>query len=141
MLDTLRHSYVDIDDPTHLEFRYAGVVADVVAASTPDVQDILYIGGGGFTLPRYFQATRGVDATVLERDPTVVAIAEEDLGLEPGPWLDVRVGDARITLATTPHNGFDVVVGDAFGGLSVPWHLTTQEFVNEIRDRLRDDGV
>ncbi len=141
MLDTLRHSYVDLDDPTHLEFRYAGVVADVVATSTPDVQDILYIGGGGFTLPRYFQATRGADATVLERDPTVIAIAEEDLGLEPGPWLNVSVGDARITLAATPHNGFDAVVGDAFGGLSVPWHLTTREFVSEIRDRLRDDGI
>jgi spermidine synthase len=141
VLDTLRHSYVDLDDPTHLEFRYANVVADVVEASVPRIDDVLYIGGGGFTLPRYFRETAGAAATVLELDPTVVAIAEEELGLTPGPWLTLKVGDARVGLREASEDGFDAVVGDAFGGRAVPWHLTTREFVTEIRDRLRGDGV
>ena len=32
-------------------------------------------------------------------------------------------------------------MGDAFGGLAVPWHLTTREFVEQIRRVLRPDGV
>src|SRR5919107_1929079 len=31
VLDDLRHSYVDLDDPRHLEFRYTRLVADVLA--------------------------------------------------------------------------------------------------------------
>jgi spermidine synthase len=102
---------------------------------------VLYVGGGGFTLPRYFKETAGATATVLEVDPTIVEIAEERLALEPGAWLDVEVGDARLTAAEQPDDGFDVVVGDAFGGRSVPWHLTTVEFLSDLRDRLRADGI
>ena len=39
-----------------------------------------------------------------------------------------------------PKLKIDVVVGDAFGGLAVPWHLTTAEFLGEISDALADDG-
>ena len=33
------------------------------------------------------------------------------------------------------------MVGDAFGGVSVPWHLTTTEAVDEVRRVLRPSGV
>jgi len=141
VLDTLRHSYVDLADPEHLEFRYANVIADVVETNADGIDDLLYVGGGGFTLPRYFHATAGATATVLEVDPAIVSIAEEELGLVREPWLSVEVGDARLTLAGQPEGAFDIVVGDAFGGRSVPWHLTTEEFVADIRDRLRPGGI
>jgi len=52
LLDTLRHSYVDLDDPTHLEFAYARVFADVIATVAPaGPLRALHVGGGGFTLP------------------------------------------------------------------------------------------
>ena len=35
----------------------------------------------------------------------------------------------------------DLMVGDAFGSLSVPWHLTTHEFIDEIDRVLRPNGV
>ena len=40
-----------------------------------------------------------------------------------------------------PDSSRDLVVGDAFGGVSVPWHLTTVEYVEELRRVLRPDGV
>lgn len=141
ILDTLRHSYVDLEDPAYLGSRYARVIADVIESSTAKTGNILYIGGGGFTLPRYFLATEGADATVLELDPTVVEIAEGELGLVPGPWLRIEVGDARITLGDTATDAYDAVVGDAFGGPSVPWHLTTEEFLVDVAARLRPGGV
>jgi spermidine synthase len=51
------------------------------------------------------------------------------------------VADGRVGLAEEPAEGRDLVVGDAFGGLSVPWQLTTREAVALIDAALTDDGV
>lgn len=37
VLDGVRHSYVDVDDPTHLEFAYVRAIASVVDAAFPGV--------------------------------------------------------------------------------------------------------
>ncbi len=55
--------------------------------------------------------------------------------------MDVRVEDGRLALEDLEAGAFDLVVGDAFGGMSVPWHLTTVEAVGGIRRALDDDGV
>lgn len=140
-LDTLRHSYVDLEDPTYLEFRYARIFAAVLDSQLPDGPvSSLSIGGGGFTFPRYIEATHhGGTTTVLELDKAVVDIATEELGLDPA-MFDIRTGDARITMRETPENAYDVIVGDAFGGPAVPWHLTTREFAEEFSTRLRPGG-
>ena len=140
-LDTLRHSYID-EDPTHLEFRYARIFADVLEAESPDGPlNTLSVGGGGMSLPRYVAAVRpGSSATVLELDQTLVDIALDDLDAAPDGPLDVKVGDARLTLGETPTGTYDVVFGDAFGGPAVPWHLTTQEFLEAVEERLTPEG-
>jgi spermidine synthase len=143
-LDTLRHSYVDLDDPTHLEFEYTKIFGDVLEVTAPAGRPIsaLHIGGGGFSMPRYIEATRpGSTSRVFELDPTLVQIAEDELGFVPGPDVDVVVGDARLGLRREEPATYDVVIGDAFGGLAVPWHLTTTEFVEQIRDVLTAGGV
>jgi spermidine synthase len=141
-LDTLRHSYVDLEDPTHLEFRYSRIMADVVAELPSGALNIAYIGGGGFTLPRYFAAVRpGSTALVFEIDSELVELVEDELGLVLTDDLRVEIGDARLALPDQADGAFDVVVGDAFGGLSVPWHLTTREFLEEIDRVLADDGI
>jgi SAM-dependent methyltransferase len=143
VLDTLRHSYVDLGDPTYLEFDYARNVVDVIEASLPPgALDVLHIGGGGFTLPRYLAATRpGTDSLVLELDPQLVDLARDELGLRTGPRLDVVTGDARLGITGLPDDTRDVVIGDAFGGRAVPWHLTTTEFMEEIDRVLRPGGI
>ncbi len=141
VLDGVRNSYVDLDDPTYLEFRYARVMADVIAVATPPGPlDVLSIGGGGFTFPAYLDAVRpGTGHTVLEIDAALVEIGREDLGL--GDYATVVVDDARRSLRDVPVRSVDLVIGDAFSGLSVPWHLTTIEFVQAVADRMREGGV
>lgn len=143
-LDTLRHSYVDLDDPTYLAFTYAQALSDVLEALAPAGQpiDTLHIGGGGFSLPQYLAATRpGSYSKVLELDPSLVELAQDELGLELSDQLEVRTGDARINLADEPDDRYDLVIGDAFGGQAVPWHLTTKELLEEVQRTLTDDGV
>ena len=144
LLDTLRHSYVDLEDPTHLEFEYVRAIAAVTEAVLPAGEPVsaLHIGGGGLTLPRYLAHARpGTDSLVVEVDPGVLAMDREQLGLETSADLRVRVADGRVARAEAPPGERDLVVGDAFGGLSVPWQLTTREAVGLVDDALADDGV
>lgn len=143
VLDDLRHSYVDLADPRHLEFAYVRRFAAAVDAALPPGRlDAVHLGGGGFTLPRRLAATRpGTASTVLEVDRGVVDLGHRELGLGAVPGLDVRIGDARTTLRALPDSSADVVVGDAFGARSAPWHLATTEFADDVRRVLRPDGV
>ena len=143
VLDDLRHSYVDLDDPTHLEFWYVRRIADavdVLAAAGP--LDVVSIGGGGITLPRWVRATRpGSRQLVLELDEQLVDVVERELGFEPRDDIEVRTGDARTSLRRLADASADVVVGDAFGSRAVPWHLTTVELVRDVERVLRPGGV
>ncbi len=144
VLDDLRHSYVDLADPARLEFDYTRWMGAAITALPPRRRalDAVFLGGGGYTLPRWLAATRpGSRSRVLEVDAPLVRLARERLGLRTGPALRVRVGDARMTLRDEPAASADVVVGDAFGGRSVPWHLATAEFAREIRRVLRPGGL
>ena len=142
ILDDLRHAHVTLGDPTALEFAYvrwfAAGTADIVATD-PDLA-ALHVGGGGFSFPRYLLAVAPDSRhDVLELDPVVLATAREELGFEPDERIDVALGDARRTIAAIADDSRAIVVGDAFGGRSVPWHLATVEFAREI-DRVLAPG-
>jgi spermidine synthase len=145
VLDDLWHAAVDLGDPTVLLFDYVRRFDDVTAAAIEaragDVA-VLHLGGGGFTFPRYLAATWPASRhTVLELDPAVLATAQDRLGFRPDERIAVVIGDARLSVGGVDDGSMDVVIGDAFGGLSVPWHLTTLEFLDEIRRVLRPDGL
>lgn len=144
VLDNLRHSYVDVDDPTHLEFAYVKALAAATDAFRPTGQPLQahHLGGGGLTLPRYLAEVRpGTVSTVSEIDPGVLDVDIERLALEMGDDLAVRVEDARLGLRDLETGSLDLVVGDAFGGVSVPWHLTTREALADVERVLRPEGV
>jgi spermidine synthase len=144
LLDDLHHSYVDLDDPSHLEYAYTRWIADAIGAtSRPRAPlDVVFVGGGGFTLPRWLTATRpGSRAQVLEVDGELVDFVKERLGLRTSPELRVSVGDARVGLLDVRTDSADVVVGDAFGNLAVPWHLATVEWIDEIQRVLKPGGL
>ena len=144
VLDDLQHSYVDLDDHSRLHFAYARWIGDAIDAVKPPGEPLeaVFIGGGGFTLPRYVADTRpGSSSRVLEVDPALIELARDRLELETSPALEVVAGDARVTLREQPADSADLVVGDAFGGRSIPWHLATEEFVSDVRRVLRPDGL
>lgn len=146
VLDGLNHSYVDVEDPAHLKFAYVRALASVVDTAFPEGEPLTahHIGGGGLTFPRYLAAARpGTRSLVSEIDGGVVRIDHERFGLGPSATtgVDVRVEDGRLGLRRLAAGSRDLIVGDAFGGVSVPWHLTTAQALGDVRRALDEDGL
>lgn len=145
VLDDLRHSYVDLDDPGHLEFWYVRRIADVIDELAPmPTVDVVHLGGGAMTVPVWLRDERSAsEQVVLEIDGELVDVVSDEFDrvVGAGTGIDVVVGDGRISMRDIPDDGADVIVGDAFGSRSVPWHLATAEFVADIDRVLRADGV
>ncbi|WP_228717941.1 spermidine synthase [Kitasatospora acidiphila] len=142
-LDDTPQSYVDLSDPTHLEFEYTrrlGHLADVLAPEGEPL-DALHLGGGALTLPRYLATTRpGSRQLAVEADGPLVELVAEVL-----PWtgqgIEVAVGDAREHLAQLAPGSWDLVVADVFQGSRTPAHLTSVEFVRLAAGALRPGGA
>ncbi len=145
VLDRLVHSYSDIEDPTNLTYGYEKTYAAVIQpllTRKPNL-DVFFIGGGGYTFPRYLEAVLPASRlTVAEIDPGVTETAYQALGLKRDTRIVTHNEDARQTLSQRATPGaYDVVFGDAFNDYSVPYHLTTREFDALVARALRDDGI
>lgn len=140
-VDGAPQSYVDLDDPAHLEFEYTRRIAYVVESAFDPPVDAVHLGGGALTLPRRLARTLpGSRHEVVEADRELAALVAEYLPLDT-PGVRVHTADARQWLAGRPGASADLVVADVFGGSRVPAHLTTVEFVTDAVRVLRPGGV
>lgn len=143
-VDGAPQSYVDLDEPTHLEFEYArrlGYALDVVAEPGRPL-DVLHLGGGALTLPRYVAATRpGSRQDVVEADRALLALVTERLPVPDGAGIALHPADARAWLESAADDTADVLIADVFGGSRVPAHLTSLGYAREAERVLRTGGV
>lgn len=141
-VDGAPQSYVDLDDPGHLEFEYVRRMAYAIDEVLPDAGiDAVHLGGGAMTLPRWLAHARpGSRQHVVEADRGLVALVAEYLPVA-GPGITVHTADAREWLAAAPDRSADLVVADVFGGARVPAHLTSVEFAAQAARVLRPGGV
>ena len=145
VLDHLVHSFVDLNDPTHLEYSYEKVYKDITEymAQTRPAMNAVFIGGGGYTFPRYMEKvypTSNLD--VIEIDPDVTRVNYEELGLPRTTRIVTHNEDARMYFndGNAIKGKYDLVLGDAFNDLSIPYHLTTLEFDREVKAAMKPDG-
>jgi spermidine synthase len=143
-LDRLVQSYTSLDNPTKLVYSYEQIYAEVTAfrAQQDDHLRALFVGGGGYTFPRYMEAVYpGSESHVIEIDPGVTQVAHDLLGLSRDTEVVTYNEDARLFLEREPTDAYDLIMGDAFNDFSVPYHLTTKEFNDRVRAWLADDGL
>ncbi|MGW0736776.1 spermidine synthase [Streptomyces sp. NPDC002851] len=143
-VDGAPQSYVDLDDPTYLEFEYAQRVVHVldVSAAPGRPVDAVHLGGGALALPRYLAATRpGSAQQVIEADGGLRDLVAECLPVDPGADIRTHIADARAWLAAAPEDSADVIVADVFGGSRVPAHLSTLGYARAAERVLRPGGV
>lgn len=124
-------SYVDLADPSHLEFDYMRWIRIVLRVAR--ARRVLHVGGGACALPRAL-AAEDPDGRqdVCEVDPEVLAFAREHFGLRRVPGLRVRCAEGRAVLARQPAGRWDAIVIDAFVAAAVPRRLTTVEAAADV---------
>jgi hypothetical protein len=112
-------------------------------AGSEKLRRVGIVGLGAGTMACY--AAPGEDFTFYEIDPLV-----ERIGRDPryftflrdcSPQIHVVLGDARISLKSTPDSRYGMFILDAFGADAIPIHLLTREAVQLYLSKLVDHGI
>ncbi len=142
VMDDVRQSYVDLGDPTYLDFEYVQYFASVLATLPPGPLAVTHLGGGGLTLPRYLATCRpGSPQIVFEPDAELIELVRSKLPLPRGHRIRIRLVDGRTGVAALAEAGADVLVLDAYADGRVPAALTTLEFFTDAARVLRPGGL
>ena len=145
ILDHLVHSYTDLNDPLYLEYEYIRIYEEMVRWQADKRRSFkaLFIGGGGYTLPRFIEAKypqAGID--VVEIDPDITRVVKSYLGVSEDTRIRSFNEDGRWFVMNSKEQGsYDFIFGDAFNDLSIPYHLTTKEFAMQLKKLLKPDGL
>ena len=108
---------------------------------TPDkLGRVAIIGLAAGTIARQYSAAYGpIAIDGVEIDPAIVDVGRRYFGMDETN-LNVYAGDGRTFMRTT-NQTYDVVMVDAFQQPYMPFHLTTREFLEEIKAHLSPTGV
>lgn len=147
--DDSNQSAIDLDHPLRMVFPYTSYLHLGVVAH-PQPTTALFIGLGGGSAPKKFlhdyPSLTAVDA--VEIDPEVVKLARAYFQLPDDPRLRVITQDGRLFVEQTVRaiaagrtTLYDLVMIDAYSSNTVPYHLTTLEFLQAVRKTLSPDGV
>jgi len=143
IMDNLVHSYVNLQDPLHIEYQYERIYAEVLKWRFGKEQlfKSLAIGGGGYTFPRYMEVYYpNAQLDVVEIDPEVTRIVYNYLGLPANSKIRSYNTDGRWFVMNCKDK-YDVIFADAYNGLSIPYHLTTKEFAQQLKDIMTPQGI
>ena len=118
--------------PFRTRFRYTDFF-DLGLAYDLSARNVLFVGLGGGSAPkRFWRDLRDVRIQVAELDPAVVDAARRFFSLPRDPRLRVSVEDGRRYLVRHDER-WDMIAIDAFYADAVPFHLTTREFLELVR--------
>ncbi|HOJ42671.1 MAG TPA: fused MFS/spermidine synthase [Syntrophorhabdaceae bacterium] len=143
ILDNLIHSYVALNNPYHIEYEYERIYSDVLKWKFKKDERFksLTIGGGGYTFPRYMEVYYpNADIDVVEIDPEVTKIVYSHLGLPKNTRIRSFNEDGRWYVMNCKEK-YDLIFTDAYNDLSIPYHLTTKEFLQQLKDIMKPNGL
>jgi spermidine synthase len=134
-------SFVDTTDPTHLEFEYVQMMANVLETMFSAAVRInaVHLGGGLCTVPRWVAARHpGSRQRVAERSEQIAGLSSS-LGDIAG--TTVVIDDALAVLtACRPHRA-DLVVCDVYEGPETVTSLFTAPAIDTAHRVLRRGGL
>ncbi|HEX3046046.1 MAG TPA: fused MFS/spermidine synthase [Bacillota bacterium] len=148
--DNSYQSAINLDQPLEMAFSYTSYLhLGVVAHPLPS--RALFIGLGGGSAPKKFLHDYPSLETVeaVEIDPEIAKVAYDYFQVPKNdPRLQVIVRDGRLyveqkaqEIAAGKTKSYDIVVIDAYSASSIPYHLTTLEFIRSVRKVLSPNGV
>lgn len=143
VLDNLTHSYVNLKDPQHIEYKYEKIYSEVVRWKFQKDANFrsLTVGGGGYTFPRYIEVLYpNAHIDVVEIDPLITKVVYSYLGLPADTRIRTHNEDGRWFVMNCKDK-YDLLFIDAYNDLSIPYHLTTKEFAQSLKDIMNPGGI
>lgn len=137
-LDDQPQSAKYLDDTQGYPWEYAHYF-HIPLVMRDKVDKALFIGGGGFTIPQKF-AEENITVHAVEIDPGVIEAAEKTFNLTETENLKVYNSDGRQFLQESNHT-YDVIYIDAYRKSKVPFHLTTEEFMELAYEKTDENGI
>ena len=123
------------------------------------VRSMAMVGSAAGSVPKQFLALYGADAVVdgIEIDPRIAELGRQyfdmydvqyfsegdkavDSAAPPFPNFNTHITDGRIFFAGTDRK-YDIIGMDAYKQPYIPFHLTTKEFFQTVKDHLTPGGV
>ncbi len=131
--------YVNAPDKLLFEFTQLGFVS--LAFLDRDPKDVLFVGLGAGAMPKYFTG-RYPDSIIdiAEIDPDMVSVAQKYFYFKENEKMKVHVDDGRLFVKRTKKK-YDWIILDAYQNDYIPFHLTTLEFLREVKSKLKENGV
>lgn len=141
MFNETQQSVMNKNAPMEHVWPYTRLMDAAADYYKPHSKNELLIGLGGGSIPKFSLANRpneNVDA--VDIDPEVINVAEKYFNMPKDSRLKTHAVDGRMYLQDKKQK-YDVIMIDAYNRLSIPYHLTTKEFFEELSTALKPDGV
>ncbi len=130
-----------LKNPLKLFFEYTKVSLVSLAFLGREPRDMLFVGLGSGSLPgymgRHYPSAR-IDVAEIDRE--VLDVARRFFYFDETDNLKVHIADGRNFLRKTSR-AYDMIFLDAYQTGEIPYHLSTVEFLDEVKARLREGGV
>jgi spermidine synthase len=138
--ENLRQSAMLLKDPWELRLRYTRFLP-LALTLQPEPKRALILGLGGGSFPkRLYRDLPDVKVDVVDIDPEVIAIAKRYFQVPEDARLRLFAKDGR-RFVQEAADTYDLIFLDAYNSDTIPFHLATREFYEEIKARLRPGGV
>lgn len=136
--------YVEKDLKNDLVFDYSKKYLDVLDAYK-NPEEILIIGGGAYSFPRYIVTYTDWNIDVVEIDPGITKIAKQYFCLKEVmkkyPNRIKNYNEDGRTFINRNKKKYDIILNDAFSGEVPARTLTTSEAVINIKKSLKKNGI
>ncbi|ARP93388.1 hypothetical protein CAL15_02725 [Bordetella genomosp. 13] len=138
-----RQTCIYVDGSPRMPFTYTRMMMSTLLVQ-PEPSRILIIGLGGGTLPKALgEVLPAAEIDVVEIDPAVDRVARAWFGFRVSERVRVHHEDGRAFVERRVREGgrYDLILIDAFDADYIPRHLTTLEFLQQVRALLSPQGV
>lgn len=133
-------SAMDLEAPDRMVLAFNKAFHRDANKFRPNFKSCLFIGGGACHVPRTFLTRYNCTVDIVDYDAETIKMARKEFGLKDDPRLDIIIMDALKYLELTEKT-YDVILLDAYEGLTLPPHLGTKHYYEQIRKCLNKDGI
>jgi spermidine synthase len=133
-------SEMKLSDHYELTLPYARhIMAALPLVKNP--QRILILGLGGASMQRYlYRLLPDAKIETAELDPAVIKVAASYFFFKEDARQIVHPGDGRKFIENSSDK-YDIIFLDAFSATSIPYPLSTQQFLKAAKDHLAPGGI